>query len=226
MKKSCKGLIILVITVFTNPVIAQEIGFNYGTRLAIGEATLSDAKLNDISSKLFVGGGIGSEYRFNNVFSVLGDFLITKKGGKGNGFTEGSSSGIFGGNNVKYTYEEEVDIIDVEIPIMLRLGYGTDDFSVGVFAGPGMNFNLVGVSSRTYDNDNFNEENGYTAKELDKKEITEFGLTYGAGISVTAANGNIFHLDIRKNNGLSDVGKINGAGVRTSYFTVSIAYTL
>lgn len=217
---------LLLFIVVCNYSVAQESGFNYGTRLAIGEATLSDVKLNDVSSKLFIGGGIGTEYRFNSVFSVLGDFLITKKGGKGKGVSTSSSSGIFGGSTVKYTYEEEVDILDVEIPIMLRLGYGTNDFSIGVFAGPGMNFNLVGVSSRVYDNDSFNESNGYTAKELEKKEITEFGLTYGAGISVTASNGNIFHLDIRKNNGISDIGKLSGAGIRTSYLAVSIAYTL
>jgi opacity protein-like surface antigen len=226
MKKSCKSLLMLGMTIVLNQSYAQEMGFNYGTRLAIGEATLLEANLDDVSSKLFVGFGVGSEYRFNKVVSLMGDFLITKKGGVGQGFTTSSSSGILGGQSVNYSYIEEVDILDLEIPIMLRLGYGTNDFTVGAFAGPGINFNLVGVSSRTYDNDNFNEDNGYSGQELAKKEITEYGLTYGAGISITAPKGNIFYLDIRKNIGLSDVGEINGKAIRTEYFAVSIAYTL
>ena len=215
--------------VFAQQAAGQESGFVYGTRLAIGEAKLEESSLTDLKGKLFIGGGVGSEYRFNRLLSLMADFMITSKGGVGEGFTEESTTtgGVFGGSQtVRYDFEERVVLLDVEIPIMLRLGYASNDFSVGVFAGPGINFNLLGVSSRTYENENYNQDNGYTSREIADRQITNYSATVGAGIGVSNSNGEQFYLDIRRSTGLNSVGEVYDGETIPGYFAISIAYTL
>ncbi len=222
--KKIIGVVLLITSLNVN---AQQKGFNYGTRLAIGEATLTDVNLTDVESKLFIGGGVGASYGFNKYLGIMSDFTITSKGGSGKGFTEEQSTGgIFSGNPVKYVFDERVDLIDIEIPMMLRLGVGNDNFNVGVFAWPGLNFNVLGVSSRTYVNENYNEENGYQNQELEGRSIAKSSINYGLGVAIKANNGNMLYLDLRKSNGISDFGKVNDKQARAGYFAVSIAYTL
>jgi hypothetical protein len=205
---------------------AQESGFNYGTRFAIGEASIKSEGFDNLDGKLFIGGGIGTEYRFSPLLSLMTDFLLTSKGGRGTGKIVEQNVGFIGNNTTTYEYDERVDLLSVEIPVMLKIGVGSEDFHAGIFAGPGINFNLVGVSSRNFEDDNYNEDNGYVNKEFKDRETTEYSFTYGIGASVVANNGNMFSLDVRRSDGFTDFGTLNGKAMRSEYIAVSIAYTL
>lgn len=219
-----KNIFILLITLLCihfAPVYAQEPGFHYGARFGLGESFFKPTDAGDVESKLLIMGGVASNYQFNDFFGLTADFLIASKGARLSSFT--TEKDVFS-NDVNYYYRDRYDFIYAEIPVMAKFSIGFGDFKVKAFGGPTANFKLIAVEQRTYEDSDYNEENGYSSRSMDGVDVLEYGVVYGAGVDVITGNEQIVFLDFRVNNSLSSFAKVNGENPKNIYYAISAGY--
>lgn len=199
---------------------AQETGFHYGARFGLGESKLISEGIDQSNGKLLLSGGFTSTYQLTDFLGIGADLLVTSKGDK----TQGTytSSGI---TSNSYAYTENFSMIYTEVPVTGKLSIPiTKNLYLKGFAGPSMNFNLLSSSTRQYDNQNYNEENGYVNKPLNGTEVIEYSIIYGAGFDVIDNNQKMYFLDLRISKPISALGEINGESASNKYMNVSAGY--
>jgi len=208
-----------LITFLPNNVSGQQKGFYYGYRFGIGESKLDFKGVSTGSTKLMFTGGLTTNYQFGKVLGVGADFMFTSKGGRMRGaniITEGETT------TMNY-YNDKYSLFYFEIPITAKLSIPLNkSFSIHALAGPSINFKLLGLETREYDNTTFNHLHGYENQEIKTLETIENSFVYGIGAEVSARNNKIFFLDFRKNNSRNPIGYINNHQVKSSYFLISV----
>lgn len=208
---------------FTGAVFSQSTGFRYGARFGIGQSQFGSKGLADQQGKLSLSGGVSNAYQFNPTVGIGVDALFVSKGTKASGVTTEDSP-----FNVKtdYKYHETYRLYDAEIPLMLRLGFGSENFFFRVFGGPSFNFNLLSTEERTYDNENYNQDHGYPERELKGVKVLEYAVVLGLGIEAQNAQNKVFFADLRKSSALTSFGKItaNGNNGYNEYFSIGLGY--
>jgi len=198
-------------------------GFHYGAKAGIGESNFTGGGLTDVTGRLLVMGGFSASYNFNSNFGIAAEFLGTSKGSNNNGKT--FVAGPLGGGT-DYAYTDRYRTIDIEIPLLPRFTIGRDGFYFQAFAGPAINFNVFGVTSRTYEDENYNTNNGYAEQPMSNLNTSSLSAVYGVGLLVLAPNYQLFSVDVRFNQGLSSFGTFNGQEAKHSYFAISVGYAL
>ena len=200
----------------------QTKGFHYGARVGLGEGIIDVNGKSTENSKLAMMIGGTSVYQFNRFFGLSADFLLTSKGGKLSGTTQQAD---FFGNQREYKYEDNFNVYSGELPVMFKMNLPLgEDISIRSYAGPSMQFLLLGVQSREYEDPNFNNENGYNGQKMSSLKTVEYGFVYGAGLEVLAKDSRTFFLDFRVNQSLSELGKIDNEKAKSSYYMISIGY--
>ncbi|MBS3913857.1 MAG: outer membrane beta-barrel protein [Bacteroidetes bacterium] len=197
-------------------VFAQEHGFGYGTILGIGQNTIKCDGLNGATPKVGFTAGMATSYKFNKMFGLSLDITGVTKGVKAKG-----SEVTFPSQT--HNYQENYTFIDLDIPVMAKLYLGSDRINLNAMGGVGMNFNLVAISSRTYDESDYNSDNGYSGKQL--QDINPTNLSYTAGVGITAKSAeNYYFIHLRLTGPLSELGKINGNTAFHSNFNITFGY--
>ncbi len=223
-RKIMRNIFALVLTLAclsVQSIFAQEPGFHYGARFGLGESFFKPTDAGDVESKLLIMGGIASNYQFNDFFGLTADFLISSKGARLSSVT--TEKDVFN-NDVNYYYRDRYDFIYAEIPIMAKFSIGLGDFKLKAFGGPTANFKLIAVEQRTYEDSDYNEENGYSSRNMDGVDVLEYGVVYGGGVDIITGNEQIIFLDFRVSNSLSSFAKINGEEVKNIYYAISAGY--
>ena len=210
--------LLLVIAAF-----AQSAGFRYGAHFALGTSTFGPVRNLNEESKLSFNTGIAANYQFTKHFGLNMNALLASKGAKINGTILTSSGGFFGGGQQEYRYEDNYRFLYAEIPVLPKLSVGVGNLHFKVFAGPSVNFNLLNTLTRTYDDPEYNDNNGFDQKYEDV-EVMEYSVVYGTGIDVETDESSIFFLDIRFNNALSSFGNIAGNDAYNKYFSIGLGY--
>ncbi len=202
-------------------VFAQDKGFYYGSRLSLGESDLSSKALNDTKGKLMFQLGAASAYQFTENIGVTADFLFTSKGTKNNGTHQ--ASGVLGNTDRKYA--EKISLFTGDVPITLKLSAGLDKLYFKAYAGPSINFQFAGLHSLQYDDDNYNEDNGFENTDITNKlETMNLAFVYGVGVDVKSGDGRLFFLDFRYSNSPGAVGNIYNEDFKSSYLALSAGY--
>lgn len=204
-------------------------GFHYGAKAGIGESTFKSTGLTDITGRLLVMGGFTASYHFNSYFGLSAEFLATSKASNNRDKTFEPNSGgpiIGGGGGTDYYYTDRFRTIDIEIPILPRLTIGKNGFYFQAFAGPSINFNVLGVTLRTYEDQNYNANNGYAEQQMTNLATSSFSAVYGMGVLVMAPNAQLFSVDFRINQGITPFGTFNGQDANHRYFAISVGYAL
>jgi len=199
---------------------AQDGGFYYGTRLALGESSLESKGIENSQGKLFWQLGAASAFQVTNNIGITADFLLTGKGAKGSGSVE--EGGITGPKN--YSYDDDISLINGEVPIALKLSYPLGGLYLKAYAGPSINFSFAGVYSRTFDDQGYNDGNGFNNRKIKTLETMSTSLVYGAGVDVKAGNNRLFFLDVRLSQSMADIGTINGEGIQSSFVALTAGY--
>lgn len=216
-----KLLIAGFISLVSSEIFAQSSGFHYGGRFALGESKLIMDGATGEESKLLISGGIATNYQFNRIVGIKADFLLTGKGGKYSGTTY--ESGPLG--ETAYHYQDNYKLLFGELPIMGKLALPLgENLQVEAFAGPSINFNLIGLQDRVYDNRNYHEDNGYYDARMQNLETVHYGMVYGAGIDVLNEGGRTLFLDFRLSRSMGTIGTINGYETSSNYFMVGAGY--
>lgn len=196
-------------------------GFHAGARFAIGESTITGSGLN-VRPKLAVAAGVASNYQFNRYLSLNADFLLALTGAQFSGSTK--LQGFFG-TEQHYNYMEQYDLVNVEVPVSGQVGYWFGNFLVKAMAGPAVNFNLLALQSRAYEDTDYNNNYGYINSRLDNMNNVSFQMMYGVGAGALARNGQLYTLDLRINTGLSPIGVINNSNVYAYYYALGAGFT-
>lgn len=200
---------------------AQEKGFHYGARFGIGESNLNIEGITTEKGKLALSGGAATSYQFGEIFGITADFLFTSKGATAEGTTQEET--LFGTQTYKYT--DKYNLFYAELPITGKLSIPIgDDFFLKAYSGPSMNFNLLALESRIYDNTDYHQDNGYFDREMKDLETIEYALIYGVGVDIISKDDRIFFLDVRSSGALTPVGNINGRSAKSNYFLISAGY--
>ncbi len=204
-------------------------GFHYGAKAGIGESTFNSAGLADVNGRLLVMGGFSASYNFNAYFGLSAEFLGTSKASinRDKTFVPSPGGPIIGpGSGTDYYYTDRFRTIDIEIPILPRFTIGKNGFYFQAFAGPAINFNVFGVTSRTYEDANYNANNGYPEQPMTNLKTSSFSAVYGFGVLVLAPNNQLFSVDFRVSQGLTPFGTFNGQEAKHNYFAISVGYAL
>lgn len=217
-----KKLIILgILAIASTAAFAQSPGFHKGARFSLGEATFKDFNMENATteSKLLMSGGVSVTNQFTENFGLMADVLFTSKGAKASGTTE--SGGAISSDK---KYNDTYRLFYAELPIMAKLSVGTDNFYIKGFAGPSINFNLLGTETRVFEDPDYDRNNGYDNRPLNNLEVLEFSTVLGGGIDVINGAGQTFFVDFRVSNPLGVAGKIQGNDFKNSYFSIGIGY--
>jgi len=218
--KPMKKLFILLVALplLYTTAIAQTPGFRSGLIFGIGQATIKNSSIDNQTGKLAFLAGFGLNYQFTKYFGLYGNILFVSKGTSFTGADGGN--GITGSN----PYKQTVSLGYIEIPVMPKLSVGIDNFHFKAFAGPSMNFNLYGKETKTYNDPNYNQNNGYRWQNVPNLSVVEYSFVYGGGFDVELPNNDVLFLEIRDNIGLTSLGQINGINSYNKYFAVAFGY--
>jgi hypothetical protein len=158
---------------------------------------------------------LGASYQFNNNFGLTGNILYISKGSRTSG-TE-RVTGFLGHKD--YTYEENFSLSYIEIPLLAKLSLGAGSFHLKGFAGPAISFSMSGKHDRVYDDTDYNEDNGFTGRDIPGLNLMEYSGILGTGIDIELSDGNIFYLELRENFSFNSFGRINNRDAFNNYFS-------
>ncbi len=120
----------------------------------------------------------------------------------------------------------------IEIPLLARVGFGSDNFKVYVNAGPSLGFALGGKLKGESGSVSAEEDLTFGKGEDDTFENSiDFGLQFGTGIGYTVGPGQIV-LDLRYGLGLSNLFETPDGANRSDFkstnnvFAVSLGYAI
>jgi hypothetical protein len=223
-----KRLMLLVCMLQSGLAMAQGLsGFYYGAKVGVGESNFNSTGLAETSGKLLLMGGFSGSYHFNDYFALSAEFLLNSKSANNRDkVTEPGQGGIFGGSGTDYFYTDRYRTLDIEIPLLPKFTIGKNGFYLQAFAGPSLNFNIGGIEARTFEDENYNNQNGYAERPMTGLNTTHFSAVYGLGVLVLAPNEQLFSVDFRMSNGLSPFKSFNNQEARYSFFAVSLGYVL
>lgn len=172
MKKMSVLLVVFLALWMALPASAQ---INLGVMGGVNLANLSwDPEPEGVEFPNRIGFGIGGvlDYNLNNSVAFHLEPMYLLKGGK----AEAEA----------YDAKTEVKLAYLEVPIMLKYVFVINNIKPYVMAGPTIGFNLSSKVKETW---------GGVSHEEDTKDHTksiDFGLGFGAGVSVPVGNNFIF----------------------------------
>jgi opacity protein-like surface antigen len=190
-------------------------------------ANVSDhSTFNNRNSLTGFTGGVGLNYSLSgdNFLSVQPELLYSQKGFSAEG-------GIIGVN-----YEGDYKLNYLELPLLVKIGFGTESIAAYVNAGPSVAYLLDGrvngrVSAFGIGTD-YEEKLEFTdnpsignINEIEANRI-EFGLNFGGGIGFNFAENSTLFFDIRYNLGLTDYDKNQDSKNRVIALTAGVKLPL
>ncbi|TXC81759.1 outer membrane beta-barrel protein [Luteibaculum oceani] len=209
---------VLVLSLFSLGLSAQQSGFFSGGRFMMGSSELKEHPFNngDVNTKLLFGAGFNANYFFTEAVGVGTDVMLNFSGAKVNGQEDGAGGGIFGGSSGE-KYTDKYNFIRLELPFLGKLSIPFGDFAFVAFAGPSFDFNLAGNVTREYN------DGDSKSTDIDNMETITTSFKAGGGVQIANANGKVFMLDARISQDLSPFyTNDNNKDFKIGYFAFSI----
>lgn len=169
--------------------------FSVGPRMGINLATITSDPDNrdDIVQNLgFQFGAVGN-IEFNELLSLQPELLFSQKGIK---FKNGS-------DYIKLTTNY------LEIPVLIKVSFGSDDFKGFFNAGPYFGYWLSGKSIICFDGKTEKDIYEFDDEGNNQDNRLDLGLSFGGGMAFKIGSGNLI-FDLRYGLGLADMNKIEG----------------
>ena len=172
MKKMSVFLVVLLALCMVLPASAQ---MNLGVLGGLNLANLSwDPEMEglDLSNLIVFGIGGVLDYNLNESVAFHLEPMYLLKGCKGEGEV--------------YDIKVEVKLAYLEVPVMLKYSFVANDIKPYIMAGPTIGLNLSAKQKITASGVSVEEDVKDDAKNID------FGLGFGAGVSLPMGNNSIF----------------------------------
>jgi len=213
MKKTALFFAIVLTVGLMTTATAQ---LSIGPRVAVNFSNIafSDADEDVDTKNLFgVAFGAAAEIGINDMFAIQPELLYSQ-----HGFSLEDS---LLGETIKLDFRPNY----LQIPLLVKLKFGSEPLMVNVLAGPHVGFGIGDITATTTflgeeDKDTSSWEDAGFSK-------FDFGITGGVGVSFAAGPGNL-GLDIRYQLGLSNIGEDTDDDEKASNrnFQVGLSYLI
>lgn len=197
--------------------------FNYGAYFSIGTSGLNPGNSNiTYDSKLYIGGGATASYMFNSIIGLEVDAGI--------GISNATSTGSeFVGKNVfnQDVFEDFNDSYTfgyIKIPTLVKISLGNESFKFNISAGPSSNFNVLALQSREYEDQNYEDDNGYSQQTISNAETFIPSAVGGIGLQAKSNDSNWYFINFRYETSLSNVAKIDDSEPNLTSYSISLGY--
>lgn len=116
--------------------------------LSLASMSEKDANLGTSDDTMIPGisGGIGVSFDLTDKLSLQPELLYVQKGSK-NVYTNNYNGDGFSGTTT-FSYRSTVSYL--ELPVLVKMGFGADRFRFYVYAGPSVSYGLSGKGKLTY----------------------------------------------------------------------------
>lgn len=198
--------------------------FNYGAHFSIGTTQLSDQDNNNIqySSKLYVGGGATASYMFNSLIGLQVEAGFGINNGASNG-EEVVGKTIFN-QDILEEFNDDYTLGYIKIPILAKLSLGNESFKFNVLGGASSNFNFIALKSRSYKDQNYDDDNGYSQQTMNEAETFVPSIVGGIGLQARSQESSWYFIDFRYESSLNSVTKIDNTSPSLNSYTISLGY--
>ena len=202
---------------------SQSPGLRVGPMFGLGPSLFQPYGRFDQQPKLGFSGGIAATDQVVSFFGLETDFLISSKGSIIHGMRQDGTDLL--GNPLYYKYQDSYGLLYAEIPFLLKASLGLGAIHVKAFGGPALNYTLYATQTRTYEDANYNASNGFRKNPPDIA-ITELNAIYGFGFDVESPVGTLLSVDLRCDQGITPLGRIEGKTAFNSSVGLHIAILL
>ncbi len=174
--------LVVFLTVFTVLPASAQVNLGVLGGLNLASCDVDPLEEMEISNLTAFGFGCVLDYSLNEFITLHLEPMYLQKGTKGDW----------------EMFELEFKLAYIEIPVMLKYAFGTSEIKPYVIAGPTIGYLLSGTMKMSGD--------GYSEEEdiEDETKSLDFGLCFGAGVSVPMSNNSIF-LEARYALGLTNI---------------------
>lgn len=176
--------------------IGPRVGVNFATMRAVGGDEKEDRKDMNDHAKSITGTqfGVVANFGINEMFSIQPELLYSQKGLK----AEESDYDM----SLKIEHKKNY----LEIPVLAKLSFGSEDFQGFVTAGPYLGYWMSGKVKAEFMGRKIEDDYEFT-KNYDEDDYKENRLDLGASIGIGAAyrvGPGSLNLDVRYGYGFSD----------------------
>ncbi len=190
-----KRIITMISLIFlvSSSISFAQIKLGVGAGLNFANASITPSTVSTTTRTGFMVGGV-FEIALSSSISLQPELIYIQKGCAA---SQGNTS-----VTEKFSY--------IEIPVLLKVKFGTSEFKPYVFGGPAIALNMSAEEELN---------NGTQTQTNDLKNViesTDFGLQFGAGADYSINPKTILFGDIRYALGLSNIAKTAGVSIKTT----------
>jgi hypothetical protein len=193
---------------------SQSPGLRVGPLFGFGQSQFEPYGRFDQQPKLGFSGGIAATDQVFRFFGLETDFLLVNNGSVINGVRQDGSDLL--GNPLFYKYHDSYNLFYAQIPFLLKASIGLGNVHLKVFGGPAFNYTLYASERRTYDDTGYDASNGFKRTPPDIA-VTVLDAIYGFGFDVESPEGSLFTVELRADQGITPLGRIEDKVAYNNY---------
>ena len=210
----------LICAVVSCSAYAQEPGYYFGPRLALGQAQFTGQ--TGFYNGLAVQFGLASSRQFTEGFALqFTPFVGLYNGARQNG--EGDGAYPNGVRKILH-YRDKYNIFSVEFPLLVKFSGGFRRAHFSVFGGPSLGYIMGGTRSKQYDDPVYNADHGYSGHAMEDLKRGMYSGAVGAAAELKATRG-LLVIDFRIHHNFSPLGRLEGNYFTAHMMTVGPAWT-
>jgi len=123
-----------------------------------------------------------------------------------------------------YTFHDDLRIGTVEFPFLAKYSLRVEKIYLNAFAGPQICVSMFGEHSRTYDDQNYNSDHGFSGYSIKDLYDKNYAAVFGIGSEKKIGNG-FLGIDVRMQYPLTASGDIELSKFYVASYTLGIAWT-
>lgn len=217
MKNTSFYLLAVMLTGIFSQARSQDL--RLGSRFSIGQSELISG-FDRRTPGLMIGAGGSADYMLNKYIGLMGDAMFMQHTVQFEGRENG---GVFGQAG-PYDYTERLRFYRLEFPVMVKIRLGTERLGFRAYGGPNFGFHLLALSSREYDNRDYDEDYGYSNDRIRNMQVMNMGVDCSIGLEIKGRNNSMYFADLRSGNSLGSMGRYDGKNILIRHFCISAGY--
>lgn len=214
-----KFLLVLAVAINLSAMFAQEPGYYFGPRLALGQCNYNGQ--SGFYSGLGLQVGLASSRQFTSAFALqFTPFIGLYNGARQN--EEGDGTYPNGARKV-LQYRDKYNIYSVEFPVLVKFSGGFRRAQFSMFLGPSLGYLMGGTRSKQYDDPVYNADHGYVGHTMEELKRGMYSGDVGVAVELKETRG-IVAIDFRIHHNFTPLGTLEDKYFSADMMTVGLAW--
>lgn len=212
-----KQILLLGIIAFfiQSDVFAQK--FHIGSRIGLGETSmLTDFYPEDPKGQIDFQAGGSALVMLNQNLGLSADLLFNYHTAKANGVD--TVKGVV--NDSYYSYANQFKFFNLQVPLQLRFTGGSNKLHPYATGGVAINFSLISLESKTYDNSSYNDDHGYSDMQFQDMNPISFQYVGAIGLLIDTEMEKSYFIELKYQGPFTDAGTLGNQPL--SFRTISL----